>query len=237
MSAADEPKILVLDTSGRVGQVASAVGARILASRQLDEARRHARDLAPTVADLLKERNWRPGDLSAIIVSKGPGSYTGLRVGLMSAKALAYATGCALIGVETFAVIALQTPADALSVEVIGDAQQDKVYVQAFRRPGLGDAPQPASVLGIHRLSDWLAQRDPQAWLTGPGLAIYGARLPESVQRVAEDLWAPRVDTLLTLGLERYRRGERDDLWAAEPIYGRPSAAEEKWQARGDSIG
>src|SRR5262245_37871016 len=127
-------RFLILETSGRPGQVAVAEGGTIKASRRLDEARRHGRDLARAVAALLTEQDWKARDLQAVIVSLGPGSYTGLRVGLMSAKTLAYATGCALIGVETFRAIARQTPPEVLDVDVLADAQQDKVYWQRFRR-------------------------------------------------------------------------------------------------------
>ena len=68
----------------------------------------HARDLAPVTANLLAERGWSPRDLAGVVVGLGPGSYTGLRVGIMSARVFAYATGCALIGIGTFSAIASQ---------------------------------------------------------------------------------------------------------------------------------
>src|SRR5688500_13907519 len=105
-----EVRFAILDTSQRVGWVALARGERVLASRRLDEARRHARDLAPALAELLAEQGWKARALEGVIVSRGPGSYTGLRVGLMSAKTLAYAAGCPLLAIDTFAAIALQTP-------------------------------------------------------------------------------------------------------------------------------
>src|SRR3974390_1867523 len=83
------PRILLIETSGRAGSVALAEGAELLRLRQLDEGRRHARDLAPGVAGLLAEQGWTPDRLSAVVVSLGPGSYTGLRVGIMSAKIVA----------------------------------------------------------------------------------------------------------------------------------------------------
>src|SRR5207245_2582512 len=107
------PRLLLLETSGRVGHVALAEGQTLRGARRLDEARRHARDLAPAVRDLLKDAGWTAKSLDAVIVSRGPGSYTGLRVGIMSATALAYATGCKLLGIDTFAVIARQAPPQA----------------------------------------------------------------------------------------------------------------------------
>ncbi len=227
------PKFLVLDTSGRVGQVAVAEPDRILASRRLDEARRHARDLAPAVAALLAEQGWRPHDLAAVLVSRGPGSYTGLRVGLMSAKTLAYAAQVALVGVETFVAIARQTPAEALTVEVVADAQQEKVYIQEFRRAAPGETPRPATELVVRRLADWLPVRNADAWLTGPGLATYSARLSAGCHLAAPELWEPGLAAVLAVGAERYAAGERDEVWSLEPIYGRPSSAEEKWDAKG----
>src|SRR4051812_21019798 len=86
------PRLLLLETSQPVALVALADGDALGAVRRLDETRRHARDLAPAVADLLAAAGWRPRDLDGVAVGSGPGSYTGLRVGLMSAKALAFAT-------------------------------------------------------------------------------------------------------------------------------------------------
>src|SRR4051794_20872764 len=116
---ADGAKLLLIETSGRVGQVGLALGPRLLAERALDATRRHARDLAPAAAELLRGQGWRPRDLAAVLVSLGPGSYTGLRVGVMSAKALAYAIGCAVEGVPTFDVIAGQADVAGRDLEVI----------------------------------------------------------------------------------------------------------------------
>ncbi|HZT83706.1 MAG TPA: tRNA (adenosine(37)-N6)-threonylcarbamoyltransferase complex dimerization subunit type 1 TsaB, partial [Gemmataceae bacterium] len=173
---------------------------------------------------------WRPRDLHGVIVSRGPGSYTGLRVGVMSAKALAYATGCALLAVETFPVLAAQAPAEVLALDVIADAQQGRVYVQGFARPAAGAAWEARQPLAIRPLTEWLANRDPAAWVTGPGLQPYGKRLPEGVRTTDPALWHPQPEGLLRLGLARYLAGERDDVYAVEPLYLRPSAAEQQWQ-------
>lgn len=226
------PRLLILETSGRPGQVAVAEGAAIKGSRRLDEARRHARDLAPAVAAILAEQKWKARALDAVIVSLGPGSYTGLRVGLMSAKTLAYATGCALIGVETFRAVARQAPPDVLDVEVLADAQQDKIYWQRFRRPEAAADFLPLGPLQIRKVADWLRERDPLTWISGPWLQEHAERLPGELRLVAEEFRQPRVENLLELGLARYVAGERDDPWLLEPLYLRPSSAEEKWAVR-----
>lgn len=232
MNGIVKSRLLVLETSGKVGQVALALGPELQAVRQLDEARRHARDLAPVVAALLASQSWGPRDLDAVIVSRGPGSYTGLRVGIMSAKTLAFATGCGLVGVETFAAIARQAPAGVDQVDVIADAQQEKVYAQSFSRRA-ADAPLEAQgPLEVLVLADWLTRRDGASWVTGPGARAYPGRLSGAVRFLPEECWDPRPEHLLELGLQRHALGERDDLGAAEPLYLRPSSAEEKRPAR-----
>jgi tRNA threonylcarbamoyladenosine biosynthesis protein TsaB len=223
---------LIIETSGRSGQVALANGPRLCASRMLDAARRHARDLAPTVADLLNKRGWRPRDLTGVIVSRGPGSYTGLRVGIMSAKAFAYATGCALIAVDTFAAVASQSPPGVTLLDVIGDAQQDKAYLQQFARQS-GNSEMTAAVpSSIVEFPSWLTARNPATWMSGPGLHRFHARLPSECHVLDSSLWEATADALLRLGRARHARGEFDDPYTLEPLYLRPSSAEEQWTRR-----
>src|SRR5437870_1737713 len=147
MSPTNEPRLLILETSGRTGQVALARGPVIVQHRLLDETRLHARDLAPAVAAMLTAEGWKPTDIQCLIINRGPGSYTGLRVGIMSAKAFAYATGCALIAVDGFEAIARQAREEALEIAVIADAQQGRLYQQKFARPGPNSEMTAASLL------------------------------------------------------------------------------------------
>jgi tRNA threonylcarbamoyladenosine biosynthesis protein TsaB len=226
-----EPKFLIIETSGRGGAAALAEGDHLISVRRLDEARRHTRDLAPAVAELFGESGWKPRDVTAVIVSRGPGSYTGLRVGIMSAKAFAYAAGCAILGIETFAAIARLAPEEARTIEVLADAQQDRVYVQRFQR-NQSEVVSTAT-LAIVDFPTWLANREPNTWVTGPGLVKFRERLPAGARVVDAQWWHPQPESLLQLGLARWRAGERDDVWSLEPLYLRPSSAEEKWAAMG----
>jgi tRNA threonylcarbamoyladenosine biosynthesis protein TsaB len=223
-----EPRFLILETSGRQGQVALARGSSILQVRRLDEARRHARDLAPAVADILAAEEWKPREVQAVIVNRGPGSYTGLRVGIMSAKIFAYATGCRLIAIDSFAAVACQAPSQALSLCVIADAQQDKIYEQRFSRTGPKSAWIAHSPLMIQGFSEWAASWVHWGWISGPGLRQYVDRLPAGAKVVPEKDREPHPQSLLQIGLARWSAGERDDPWKLEPLYLRPSSAEEK---------
>jgi tRNA threonylcarbamoyladenosine biosynthesis protein TsaB len=223
------PRLLLIETSGRVGRVGLAEGPVFLADRSLDEARRHARDLAPMTAGLLNERGWRARDLHGIIVSLGPGSYTGLRVGIMSAKALAYATGCAVVGVPTFEVLARQVDTPGLELVVIADAHQEFLYVQPFGRGSAAERFSPAGELTVVSGREWARQLGHDVVVVGPGLRIAGPWLPPGMPTVTPD---PSVADLLAVGWERYQRGLRDDPVLLEPLYLRRSSAEEQWDRR-----
>jgi tRNA threonylcarbamoyladenosine biosynthesis protein TsaB len=224
--------LLILETSGRVGQMALALGEKLVRQRRLDETRRHARDLAPAVAELLTAEGWQPRELHSVLVSRGPGSYTGLRVGIMAAKVFAYATGAALIAVDTFAAIAAQAPAEAARLDVLADAQQEKVYVQGFTRNAAGADWIATTSLAIRPFAEWLATREIDAWVSGPGLRPHGHKLPPGSRLIDRGSWDPQPGSLLRLGLVRFRQDQRDDPWTLEPLYFRPSAAEEQWKDR-----
>jgi tRNA threonylcarbamoyladenosine biosynthesis protein TsaB len=183
------------------------------------------------VSDLLARAGWKAGDIPAVVLSRGPGRYTGLRVGIMSAKTFAYATGARLIAVDTFDVIARQAPRDVTQLAVLADAQQDKIYVQSFARAHSEADLQANGALVIRYFADWLAALEPSVWVSGPGLEHLAGRLPTQFRTVSNELWLPQLETLLALGSARMEKGQMDDLWVVEPLYLRPSAAEEKWPA------
>jgi tRNA threonylcarbamoyladenosine biosynthesis protein TsaB len=226
-----EPPLLIIETSGKVGYVAVAGGERLLLSRSIDEPRRLARELAPLTSELLRAQSWKPRDLQAIIVSRGPGSYTGLRVGLMSARTLAFATGCKLLAIDTFAAIALQAGRNVLTVDVLADAQQNRVYVQRLARPSSDGLFLPRTELTIQPFDQWLQARSGDAWLSGPGLGVAQRQLPEGLLVVPREEWSARPESLLRIAWARLQNGETDDVWHVEPLYLRPSAAETQWEA------
>ena len=151
---------LVLDTSterGVVGVVGRS-GSRHVAT--IDRARRHGRDLIPRFADALRDAGVRANDIDVIAVGVGPGSYTGLRVGLTAAKVLAYTTGASLLGLDSLEAVALNAPAEPGRVSVIADAQRGHLYVADFVRGGADMPPVRCGATRIETLQAWLATLD-----------------------------------------------------------------------------
>lgn len=215
---------LLIETSGRAGKIGLSVGG-VVRSVELDATRRHARDLTATVETLLKESSLGVGNLTGVMVARGPGSYTGLRVGLMSAKALAYAIGCELRAVDTFAAIAEQAPAESESLWVIADALQGQVYLQRFARADGRWCP--AAELVIDEAVEWLSWCPVGTWVSGPGVKVYADRIPQTCPLVPEVDREARVESLFAVG-SRQPPLTREELFLLEPLYLRGSSAEEK---------
>jgi tRNA threonylcarbamoyladenosine biosynthesis protein TsaB len=215
---------LIIETSGRVGQIGLVVNGVIVAERQLDEARRHARDLAAVTAAMLTQTGTHPRSVKNVVVGMGPGSFTGLRVGIMSAKAFAFATGCELTPVPTFEAIAIRMPIDS-NVDVVADALKRQVYVQRFRRTM--DGVVPVRELTILSVDDWLQSIPSETWITGPGVATYDLSIPASIPRAGEPDRLPTIRSLWDASRVK-KAVDRATVYTLEPIYLRGSSAEEK---------
>ncbi len=233
MSSPSDPRSILIETSGAVGQVGLGLGRSILGQILLDQQRKHARDLIPQLQRLLKDHSLLIKEIDLLIVGWGPGSYTGLRVGLMTAKALAYALQKPLVTVPTLEIIAHQAIPHVTQnqeFEVIADAQQDRLYHQRFR--ATPDRAQSLSPLSLVEGKDWRASRD-NLPLTGPGLKQQLPLLIDTTQALPESVWHPQLNALLMLGLERFESQTFADPFLVEPLYLRPSAAEVQWTALG----
>ena len=222
-------RTLVLETAGRVGQAALAAGPAVVAEARLEEGRKRASDLGSAIERLLKDHGWKASELTAVVVGLGPGSYTGLRVGLASAKALAYATGAAFFGVESFAAWAPAAPSEAGELSVVADALKGTLFRRDYRRAVHG-AWEPTGPLGVTTLEEWLAGLRPGTWVSGPFAAALAARLPAGVNPCADR--EPRPADLLAVA-QSYPWAVTTDVWTAEPYYLRGSSAEEKARATG----
>ena len=102
--------------------------------------------------------------------------------------------------------------------------------MQSYERDG--ERCRARSALAVRPFAEWLAQREPTAWVTGPGLRKWAVQIPHGERMTAADCWEPGAESLLALAWARWQAGERDDLYKAEPLYLRPSSAEEQWRRR-----
>ena len=124
---------VALETSSRPPSLALGVGDTVRAAA-LGESRRHASDLLPTLSALLKEQGVAPGDVDLVSVGVGPGSYTGLRVGIATALGLARGAGAAVVSVPSVAAMAYGALEVGQEGMVLLDARARELYVARYRR-------------------------------------------------------------------------------------------------------
>lgn len=220
---------LGVETSTGAGTLALLEGDKCLAEQTLDRAgRRHAQTLVAEASELFRRFELRPADCRAVAVSIGPGSFTGLRVGVVFAKTFAYVTGCAVAAVNTFLAIAENAPDGFDSLHVVEDAQRGELFAGEFHRTAEGRW-EPAGSIIIVPADAWFDARTGADVLTGPGLKKLDR--PVRCRTLGQESWMPRAEVVARLGRERIESGHADDLWTLEPFYLRKSAAEEKRDA------
>jgi len=223
---------LLLETSGKQGFVALGEGGEILCQRTLDEGRRHARDLVPMVGEILRERGLGARDVGVVAVSQGPGSYTGLRVGIASALAFRFATDCHLLLVPSFEILAkdfvgklpVDPPGSNSGVgefEVLGDALKGWVYHQRFSADG-----SPSGKLGLSVEGDWRRLTPVEIpVLVAPGVSLDS--LLDKMGQVGKRILGNNDPMAFqSIVADRIARADWNDSDTAEPLYLRPSSAE-----------
>ncbi len=223
---------LGIETSTVEGSIALVRDGVCLAERALSHTgRRHARELVAQIGELLASAGLGPRDVNLVAVSIGPGSFTGLRVGVVCAKTFAYAVGCGIAAVDTFEAIAANSPPDVQRIDVVGDALRGEVYVGRYTRTAQGDWRRQGEI-DVMPAEKWLAELGAEAVVSGPAAEKIAADATGRCRRLPVELHTPRAATIAQLGERQARAGELADVWSLEPAYIRPSGAEEKWEQR-----
>ena len=221
-------RILSIETSGRSGSVATLVGNNLLAQIELDPTQRSAAGLAPAVRQALAQSGWPPRSFQLVAATVGPGSFTGLRIGVTTANVLAYAAGAECLGIDTLDAIAAQVPGEIDRERVVAaiDAGRGEVFTKRFvRQAGGWTASEPSA---LEPIEAWLGRLSGGDAVTGPAIEMLAGRLPAGVMIVEAKLWQPMAATVGRLAAACYAAGERGDAWKLAPVYLRRSAAEEK---------
>jgi tRNA threonylcarbamoyladenosine biosynthesis protein TsaB len=228
----DAPLILAVETSGPTAGVALLDGNSDAAvTRGSAESRRHARSLVKDVDAALRGMNRGPRDVGLVAVSVGPGSFTGLRVGVVFAKTWCYATGASLVAVDTLLAAAANSPVTVRHVYAVADAQRGELFVGEYRRDDRGEFVRIGEV-EIVAAVEFAAARAAADFVTGPGLERFAALFEDRCRTADPSQRRPTAAGVAKLGRRLAESGEFTDFWRLEPFYLRKSAAEEKWDAR-----
>lgn len=216
-------RILGIETATRAASVAVLADGKILAESLRESPQTFSETLMPQVEEVIKI-SGAFDKLDAVAVSIGPGSFTGLRIGLATAKALAYAWGIKIIGVPTLQALAYNFPSS--KVMPLIDAQKNHAYRQLFK----DCSPlNELEVVSIDEAVTELERLDGEIFLCGDALHKIKVPLPPNVKLAPPNLKMPRASSV-AICAEALNRV--DNVMNLEPLYIRRSEAEELWERR-----
>jgi tRNA threonylcarbamoyladenosine biosynthesis protein TsaB len=226
-------KILAADTSTMSGSIALLDEGHLIAERTLSSAKTHTRRLLTSIDELLAEAGLELESIEGFATAVGPGSFTGLRIGMTTIKVLAWTLGKAYASVPTLDALALPFCYSAYPVCALLDARKDEVYFALYRPDGKGAlVPEiGCSALSPSQLAETLAHRAPEPTVfCGDGFTKYShilkERLGERVIEPAGFFHVIRAACVGELGLRKFAAGQGDDPVSSAPFYLRPSEAE-----------
>ncbi|HWE98133.1 MAG TPA: tRNA (adenosine(37)-N6)-threonylcarbamoyltransferase complex dimerization subunit type 1 TsaB [Tepidisphaeraceae bacterium] len=224
---------LAIETSGRLGSVAIAGDGVVVAEDSFAHGLKHAAEMVPRIDALIKSRGWAPADVREIYLSVGPGSFTGLRIGVTLAKTLAFATGAKIAAVPTVQVLAHNAPPGARDVVIVLDAKRDQIFTARLHREDSGrwTVAEPAH---LDSLAEMIRRSPRPVHLLGEGIPYHEKFLPKtdaSVIVTPEPLWRARAAVVAEIGFAMAKAGEFTDPQTLTPLYIRRPEAEEKFEA------
>lgn len=226
----NEHRFLLIETSTEACSVALSEGNTLLAQRSINEPKAHARLLAPFVTEVLAEAQRTLTDCDAIAVSEGPGSYTGLRVGVSTAKGLCYGSQLPLIGIGTLDILAeaarqhlvaegIDPVQHSIRILPMIDARRMEVYTAAFDAQGHALEEAHPVILTEESFAEEFATFDMLAFI-GDGIRKFKDILPVALQEKAR--WyeeCPQALAMAPLAEAAFTKKEFKDVAYFEPFY------------------
>ena len=244
-------RALAIETSGRLGSVALAVDGRAVAEDRFPHGLQHAAEIIPRIDTLCRRQGWTPKEIDEVYVSTGPGSFTGLRIGVTLAKTLALATGARLVAVPSARVLAHNAPPEARHVVIVLDAKREQVFtarlVRSRPRTASGGGGGGGAGAGVAE-DDWSFEAEPElstlaaalaaaprpVYLIGEGIPHHQKFVPPgdaAVVSTPPESWVARAAVVARIGYEMANEGRFTAPDALLPVYIRKPEAEEKWEA------
>lgn len=233
----EDMRILGIETSTRAGSVAIVEEEEIIAEYTLKIKETHTSRLMPMIDRVTKDAHLTIREMDAIAVSLGPGSFTGLRIGLATAQGLCLALRKPLMGIPTLNAFAHNISCTPYLICPLLDARKGEVYTAIYRyQIPSGQGLQKLTDDLVLPLSEFLSKIEAPAIFLGEALRgcrdLIEKKLGEKAFFAPLGLNLPRADNVARLGLRKLKAGERTDLSKIEPLYIRRVEAEIQWEKK-----
>lgn len=227
--------ILGIDTATQ--QVGCAIGGHegVLASAHSSRGKRHAETLTPAIDFVRRQARIELSEISVVAVDLGPGLFTGLRVGIASAKAVAHALRVPMIGVNSLDLVAFPVRFSNRLIVAALDARRGELYYAFYRQvPGGVQRLTAPEVGSPDDLASEIIARGEESLLVGDGAVRYQDMFSglSKVELAGRDLAYPTATALVQLAHARALREDWVNSWDLEPIYLRSPDAEINWNTR-----
>lgn len=227
-------KILAVDTSSAVASAALVEDDKLICECVLNNKLTHSQTIMPIIDDVFKKSELKPSDIDVFAVANGPGSFTGLRIGVTTVKGLAHAAGKEVVGVNTLEALTYNLPFCPHIIAPIMDARREQVY-NAFYKWENGELNELAAPRAI-TLSDCLEevkQYNEKVVFLGDGVPVFKEKIKEMLGSSA--LFAPQTANAQRASAVAEAAKGKEAVHYSElvPVYLRKSQAEREAEERG----
>ena len=211
--------LLYIETSSKNCSVGISENGMLLFKKELSEASfSHAEKLHPFINEVFHSSNLSIESISAVVVGMGPGSYTGLRIGVAAAKGICYALGLPLISVGSLETLSkgVLTSSACYIIPMI-DARRMEVYTAVFDEQGKALEAPWAEVLEIHSFASYLKQR--KCFFVGDGSIKFQSLTSHANAHFESIPSEPSVKNMVAIATEKFINKEFENLAYFEPFY------------------
>jgi len=225
-------RILAIDTSSAVASAAILEDNKLVAEYILNNKKTHSQKIMPMIEELMKDSELSVGDIDVFAAAYGPGSFTGLRIGVATAKALAHAADKPMVEVSTLEGIAYNAVYSDVLLCPIMDARREQVYNAVYKRNecgGLDEVIAPRAI-SLEDCVNELIERKEKVLFMGDGVAVHQERIKEMMGSQADFALAPflnqRAGSIAQLAYFKAQNGDTVSYLEFAPFYLRKSQAE-----------
>lgn len=224
---------LAIETATKVCSAALCRDGEIIAAYDVNTGMTHSEGLLPQLEQLLQRTGVQKNEIDLLAVSMGPGSFTGLRIGLATAEAMAYSWQCCLHGVDTLEALAYNIQLEGIVLSPVLDAQKGNYYQALFQwQDGRLTKLAATEVVSKERLLERIAVYGTPALLLGECSRLDGQELPGWLRLAPQNLRMPKAASVALAALDSFDAEADQKIFGLEPYYIRRSEAEELWEKR-----